>query len=119
MAQAKRAVSVAAKQAAPPVDLVQLATSTMGNRDLELQILQMFRTQSRDMLARLSRESDPGARKDLAHTLKGSARALGAAGVASACQSIEDALNRGEEPPLAALAQAVDEATVYIDSLVS
>jgi len=119
MAQARHAASAAAAASAPPIDLVQLATSTMGNRDLEIQILHMFRSQAREMLARIERETDPAVRKDLAHTLKGSARAVGAAGVAQACQSLETELAAGQDPSVAALAAVVDEVASYIGELVS
>jgi len=119
MAQARHAASVAVATSAPPIDLVQLATSTMGNRDLELQILHMFRAQSCDMLARIKQETDPAIRKDLAHTLKGSARAVGAAGVAQACEALETAIGAGQDPSTDVLASAVDEAASFIGDLVS
>ena len=41
-----------------PIDLVQLATNTLGNRDLEVQVLHLFKSQSSSTLERLARESD-------------------------------------------------------------
>nr|MEC9420722.1 hypothetical protein [Pseudomonadota bacterium] len=61
-----------------PIDLVQLATNTLGNRDLEVQVLHLFKSQSISTLERLKQETDNSVRLDLVHTLKGSARAIGA-----------------------------------------
>ncbi|MDE2362563.1 MAG: Hpt domain-containing protein [Hyphomicrobiales bacterium] len=75
-----------------PIDLVHLARQTFGERDLEAELLRLFDRQSAQILARLA---EPGPvdgrwRADLAHTLKGSARAVGAFGVAAAAETYED-----------------------------
>lgn len=116
-ASALRAVPNSAPR--PPVDLVRLAANTMGNRELELQVLQLFKTQSSTMIARLAETVDVKARKDLIHTLKGSARAVGADHVAKACEALETEINAGRDAPHTALSLAVTEANGYISDLLS
>lgn len=100
-----------------PIDLVRLAANTLGNRDLELQVLRLFVTQSTSALNRLAQEKDAGVLYDLVHTLKGSARAVGADTVASRCEELEQGLHAGNVTDFSNLRQAVDEANVYIDNL--
>lgn len=100
-----------------PIDLVQLATNTLGNRDLEVQVLHLFKSQSRMTLERLENETDPSVRADLVHTLKGSARAIGAARVATACECLEGDLKAVPNAPMTGLVAAVTEANGYICDL--
>lgn len=100
-----------------PIDLVQLATNTLGNRDLEVQVLHLFRSQSCSTLERLALETDKTVRLDLVHTLKGSARAVGAARVADVCENLEDRLKQAPDAATEGLAAAVDEANRYIRDL--
>lgn len=66
-----------------PVDLVHLARYTFGNRSLEREVLRLFLSQSQACLRRLKEAGgDDQAWRDAAHTLTGSARAIGAWGVA-------------------------------------
>ncbi len=101
----------------PPIDLVALATSTLGNRDLELEVLRMFKAQSQSMMSRIGGEMPPKMRKDLVHTLKGSARAVGALQVALVCEGLEAELAENREPPLISLEKAVGDANAYIDDI--
>ena len=78
-----------------PIDLVHLARQTLGDRALEVELLQLFERQAAQIIARL--DSDTGNaerrwRQDLAHTLKGSARAIGAHQVANTAQHYENVL---------------------------
>ena len=71
-----------------PVDLVHLARQTMGDRDLERQVLGLFVQQAlavRDEIA----AADTKRRLFLAHGLKGSARGVGAFAVAECAAEIE------------------------------
>ncbi|MEJ8474825.1 Hpt domain-containing protein [Roseibium algae] len=104
-------------QTNPPIDLVALATNTLGNRDLELEVLRMFKAQSRSMMSRIDNEMTPALQKDLVHTLKGSARAVGAVQVALVCEGIEAELVAEHTPPLISLHQAVGSANAFIDEL--
>ena len=56
---------------------------------------------------------------ELAHTLKGSARAIGAIEVADAADALEVAIRNGDDPadPLAELDQAIALARTAIDAL--
>ncbi len=102
-----------------PIDLVRLAANTMGNRDLEIQVLRLFVTQSSAAMKRLSDETDTGVLHDLVHTLKGSARAVGASAVAERCEELEQGLDAAGTPDFSALVQAVDEANGYIADLLT
>lgn len=78
-----------------PIDLVHLSRQTLGDRGLEIELLQLFDRQAAQIAARLA--SDVGSadrrwRHDLSHTLKGSARAIGAGQVANAAQHYENVL---------------------------
>ena len=90
---------------------------TLGDADLEREVLAMFSAQAvhlADALASLP--ADAGA---LAHTLKGSARAIGAFAVADAAESLEAALNNGDNPAqaLTGLKGAVAQARSAIDAI--
>lgn len=76
-----------------PIDLVHLSKQTFGERELESELLRLFDRQAAQIVERLSDVglSDRRWRADLAHTLKGSARAVGAFGVAAAAQTYEEA----------------------------
>jgi HPt (histidine-containing phosphotransfer) domain-containing protein len=99
-----------------PIDLVHLARTTLGDRSLEREVLQLFDRQSTLLLARM-RAAAPGSLVALAHTLKGSARGIGAWRVARAAEAVEAA--EGEQTPRAldALAAVTDEARAVIADL--
>lgn len=99
-----------------PIDLVHLARQTLGDRALEAEILQLFVAQTATVLARLKSADDTRQRGDLAHTLKGSARAVGAWRVAVEAEACEAAAS-GEawSPALARLEDCVAEAIAMID----
>ncbi len=61
-----------------PVDLVHLARHTFGDAELEREVLQLFVTQSRIYLNRLKESRDVEQWRRSAHTIKGSARGIGA-----------------------------------------
>ncbi|MEP3046032.1 MAG: Hpt domain-containing protein [Roseibium sp.] len=100
-----------------PIDLVQLATNTLGNRDLEVQVLHLFKSQSCSTLERLIEETDRSMRLDLVHTLKGSARAIGAQRVATVCENLEGEMKVADHATTEGLIAAVDEANSYIRDL--
>jgi len=75
-----------------PVDLVHLDSYTGGDRALNEEVLRLFETHCRDMLAKL--EGNPGDSKvwrEVAHTLKGAARGIGAFDLANAAADAEKA----------------------------
>ena len=73
-----------------PLDLVHLARQTGGDRALENEILQLFRQQI-GLCASQLRMTAGRERKLIAHTIKGSARAVGAFGLSRIAAQIEDA----------------------------
>ena len=77
----------------PALDLDHLARMTLGERELEREVLMLFTQQSTDLLARLEKLPREGA--SLAHTLKGSARGIGAFAVAEAADNLEQRLRQG------------------------
>ena len=80
---------------APVLDLVHLSAQSLGDRNLELELLQLFDRQSEQILLRLDSGLALGERRwvrDLCHTLKGSARAVGAGHVAAAAEIYGEAL---------------------------
>lgn len=85
-----------------PIDLVHLAKLTMGDRELELEVLKMFLAQipSYISMIKLSKSADEIYRA--AHTLKGSASSIGA------FQLSELAINAEKEGAFD-LAQVIEE----------
>ncbi len=98
------------------IDLAHLAKQTLGDRALEREVLDLFRTQVRVVLARLVESAGSQARHELAHTLKGSARAVGAWKVAHEAEGCEQHVADGEwAKHLHALQQSVAEALGAIE----
>jgi HPt (histidine-containing phosphotransfer) domain-containing protein len=88
-----------ASAAEPVIDLVHLSKQTLGDAALESELLRLFEGQAQAFAARLLAPTpldemarDIQQRIVLAHTLKGSSRAIGAFALANAAQSYEDAL---------------------------
>lgn len=110
-----------------PLDLVHLSRQTLGDRALEVELLGLFDKQAGQIIARLDSDlcaSDRKWRHDLSHTLKGSARAIGAVRIAATAQSYEDALAAGLPDGelkvyVEALKGAVEEAQAEIRSLLA
>ena len=105
------------------IDLVHLSRQTFGERDLESELLRLFDRQSRQIVDRLTEGPVTEARwrADLAHTLKGSARAVGAFGVAAAAEAYELDARAGADlaRALATLKTSVDAAHAAIGELLA
>ena len=99
-----------------PIDLVHLARMTLGDRSLEREVLQLFDRQSTLLIARM-RNAAPGGVVTLAHTLKGSARGIGAWRVARAAEALEVADALEVSAALDRLSAAADEARAVIADL--
>ena len=102
-----------------PIDLVHLSRMTLGDRSLEREVLQLFVRQAAMLLERMQTAPPPTVAV-LAHTLKGSARGLGAWRAAAAAEAVERAAS--EESPglpatIAALGGSVREASALITDL--
>lgn len=116
----------------PPLDLVHLARHCLGDRELEDELLGLFRLQSLALAAQLS---DPTllsleSKANIAHKLRGSALVVGAGRVASAAARIEEfAIFAGDRArpgtdelaavtrAVAALISAVAEAVTEIERI--
>ena len=109
----------------PPVDLVHLARQCLGDHELEAELLGLFQRQAPALTAQLSGPPplSLALKAKIAHTLHGSALAVGARRVASAAWRIEElASGAGDQSPaearaIAALRSAVAEALVEIDRI--
>jgi HPt (histidine-containing phosphotransfer) domain-containing protein len=95
-----------------PLDLVHLARQTGGDRALETEILQLFRQQI-GLCAGQLRMTSGRERKLIAHTVKGSARAVGAFGLSRIAAQIEEA------PSDAKLISAVDAEVARIRDFIA
>lgn len=108
-------------RAAGPIDHAYLSRYTFGNRALELEVLQLFADQAPDYLADLKAATTEKAWRDAAHTLKGSARAVGALVVAERAEKAEalkaDPNVATRARAIGLLEEALDEARRYIGRL--
>ena len=100
----------------PAIDVAHLSRMTLGDRKLEIQVLELFDRQA-DLLVARMREVEPSGVASLAHTLAGSAGGIGAWRVAEAAQALESAVAANGKPALAQLTAAVDEARLAICGL--
>jgi HPt (histidine-containing phosphotransfer) domain-containing protein len=100
-----------------PLDLDHLARMTLGDAELEHEVLAMFAEQSIRLIAAIA--ALPADAAALAHKLKGSARGIGAFAVADAAAHLECALRTGDDAPraLAELREAVAEARAAIEAM--
>src|SRR5205823_10274111 len=71
-----------------PIDLVHLARMTLGDRGLEREVLQLFDRQAGMLMVRMQ-QAGRASVCAAAHTLKGSARGIGAWHVARAAEAVE------------------------------
>jgi HPt (histidine-containing phosphotransfer) domain-containing protein len=105
---------------APAIDLAHLARMTMGEPGLEREVLTLFERQAGMLLARMQSAASP-ALAAFAHTLKGSARGVGAWRVAEAAELVEAQAAQphcaGAGDALAQLAAAVAEVKALIADL--
>lgn len=100
-----------------PLDLDHLARMTLGDAELEREVLAMFAEQSTRLISAMAPlPSDIAA---LAHKLKGSARGIGAFAVADAAANLEAAMTTGDHPSraFAALEETVAEARAAIEAI--
>lgn len=96
----------------PPVDLTHLARQTGGNEALGRGVLRMFMEGAAGDFARLKRATGDE-RREVAHLILGSARAIGAGAVATAAAAIE-AGDENLSNLEAALAAANDFIAAYL-----
>jgi HPt (histidine-containing phosphotransfer) domain-containing protein len=100
-----------------PIDIAHLRRMTLGDAALEREVLNMFSAQASRLLQALAaRPPDASA---LAHTLKGSARAIGAFAVGDAAAHLETMIRTGGNAAgaLSELNDAVTDARDAIDAV--
>jgi HPt (histidine-containing phosphotransfer) domain-containing protein len=109
------------KPSSRPVDLVHLSRYTLGERALEREVLELFCTQSLVYLERLRDARSDKDWKDAAHSLKGSASAIGAWRAAEAAQRAEalsgETLIAARDLRLRDIESSLREAETYIGAL--
>jgi HPt (histidine-containing phosphotransfer) domain-containing protein len=88
----------------PAIDIEHLARMTLGERELEREVLDLFDRQAGMLLARMACES-PRVAAAYAHTLSGSARGIGAWKVAEAAAAVE---RLATQPGAITLTRAMD-----------
>jgi len=111
----------AEERATRPVDLVHLSHYTLGERALEREVLELFCTQSVLYLEQLRAAMSDKAWKDAAHSLKGSARAVGAWHAAQAAERAEilhgDGLTQFRAARISEIEASLREAEAFIVAL--
>lgn len=95
------------------IDLVHLARQTMGDKDLEIEILSLFARQARAALVDMTVGNIPAA--TVAHRIKGAASAVGAFKVAGIASEIE--AGQTDAATLARFGAATIEAENFINKL--
>ena len=102
----------------PPVDLAHLGSQTGGDRALEREVLLLFQARSVADFDRLKNADTEARRREAAHVIVGSARAIGAGEVAQMAAMIENgAGNRASQ--MARLAAAIEEAHRFVSEYLS
>lgn len=104
----------------PVIDLVHLGRMTLGEKSLEAEVLALFDRQT-DMLLTRMEQAPPAAAAAFAHTIKGSARGIGAWRVAEAAEAVERAAAGSADLTgvIGGLAAAVHEAHSAIADLLA
>jgi HPt (histidine-containing phosphotransfer) domain-containing protein len=109
----------------PPLDLVHLTRQCLGDRELETELLGLFQLQAPALTAQLSDSPvlSLESKARIAHTLRGSALAVGASRVATAASRIEELASIGgdlgsaETHAVAELQSSVAEAVAEIERI--
>lgn len=119
MSDKKGAATLAVSPPSGPIDHAHLGRYTLGNRALEVEVLQLFSGQAPETLAMLAQAVTAKDWHIAAHTLKGSARAVGAWEIARLAEVAErdgpDEPRRSEH--LTEIGASIERARRYIDML--
>jgi hypothetical protein len=94
--------------AEPVLDLDHLNRQTMGNRALEREVLSLFDDHAARTLGLIQAADMPDSRREMAHSLVGAARGIGAFRAAAAAAAIEAGTDDSPQG-LAALEAAIGE----------
>jgi HPt (histidine-containing phosphotransfer) domain-containing protein len=100
-----------------PIDIEHLQRMTLGDASLEREVLAMFSAQAAGLIGKLA--ALPPDAAALAHTLKGSARAIGAFAVADAASDLEAAIQKrgNASQALTELKAAIAQARMAVDAI--
>ena len=100
-----------------PIDFAHLRRMTLGDAALEREVLGMFSTQAQRLVKALA--GSPADAPALAHTLKGSARAVGAFAVGDAAAHLETLIRSGDDraEALSELDDAIMQARSAIEAM--
>lgn len=107
-----------------PIDLEHLSRYTAARPETTRDLLILFRDQAETWLSRMSPAGDAAEWKMAAHTLKGSARAIGAWPLAELCERMEelaganDASFATRQELLQQLRTEVERVRRYIDQVI-
>ncbi len=97
-----------------PLDRIHLSRQTFGDRKLEREVLDLFRTQSPIYLGRVKAARSDSEWREAVHTLKGSARTIGAWRIAEAAERAEAGNPSSRGALIAQLESSVLEANAFI-----
>jgi HPt (histidine-containing phosphotransfer) domain-containing protein len=102
-----------------PIDFAHLRRMTLGDAALEREVLGMFSAQASRLVKSLAARAADAA--VLAHTLKGSARAVGAFAVGDAAAHLETLIRSGSDraEALSELDDAIMQARSVIEAMLS
>jgi HPt (histidine-containing phosphotransfer) domain-containing protein len=107
--------------ASEAIDRVYLARFTLGNAALEREVLELFAAQAPIYVARLREATSSQGWNEAAHTIKGSASAIGAWRLSRFAEMAEridlDAGAEGREEAVAAVGTASEEVCRHIERL--
>jgi HPt (histidine-containing phosphotransfer) domain-containing protein len=95
-----------------PIDWRHLNEATAGDESLAVEVLGLFRHQARTLLDSLA-DATADLRR-VAHTMKGSARSVGAWRVAQSAEIVETAIRAGLDP-----SPAIDELARQVELLIA
>jgi HPt (histidine-containing phosphotransfer) domain-containing protein len=100
-----------------PIDFAHLRRMTLGDAALEREVLGMFSAQAQRLVKALA--ASPADAPALAHTLKGSARAVGAFAVGDAAAHLETLIRSGDDraEALSELDDAIMQARSAIEAM--
>jgi HPt (histidine-containing phosphotransfer) domain-containing protein len=114
MATKRAAAPEALATQSSPLDRIHLARQTFGDRKLEHEVLDLFRTQSPIYLGRVKAARSDSEWREAVHTLKGSAKTIGAWRIAEAAERAEAGNPSSRAASIAQLESSVIEANAFI-----
>jgi HPt (histidine-containing phosphotransfer) domain-containing protein len=113
MTAARLSASPGQEQKLATLDQDHLGRMTLGDRRLEHEVLEIFARQNSLILSRIA-GAEPGLVAAAAHTLKGSARGVGAWRVARAAERLEQAATEADEDAMKAAIAELEAASLEV-----